>query len=44
MQIMFTEKANKIFQEVIATYHIKDDPYQSFENKYDKENNVLVKK
>jgi len=41
MQIMFTEKANKIFQEVIATYHIKDDPYQSFENKYDKENDLL---
>ena len=38
---MFTEKANKIFQEVIATYHIKDDPYQSFENKYDKENDLL---
>jgi len=41
MQIMFTEKANKIFQEVIATYHIVDDPYQSFENKYDKENDLL---
>lgn len=38
---MFTEKANKIFQEVIATYHIVDDPYQSFENKYDKENDLL---
>ncbi len=38
---MFTEKANKIFQEVIDTYHIVDDPYQSFENKYDKENDLL---
>jgi hypothetical protein len=38
---MFTEKANKIFQEVIDTYHIIDDPYQSFENKYDKENDLL---
>jgi len=38
---MFTEKANKIFQEVIATYHIVDNPYQSFENKYDKENDLL---
>ena len=38
---MFTEKANKIFQEVINTYHIVDDPYQSFENKYDKENDLL---
>jgi len=38
---MFTEKANKIFQEVIATYHIVDDPYQSFENKYDKGDDLL---
>jgi len=38
---MFTEKANKIFQEVIATYHIIDNPYQSFENKYDKTNDLL---
>jgi hypothetical protein len=38
---MFTQKANKIFQEVIDTYHIIDDPYQSFENKYDKENDLL---
>ena len=38
---MFTEKANKIFQEVIDTYHIVDDPYQSFENKYDKEDDLL---
>lgn len=39
---MFTDKANKIFQEVIDTYHIVDDPYQSFENKYDKENDLLA--
>ncbi len=38
---MFTEKANKIFQEVIDMYHIVDDPYQSFTNKYDKENDLL---
>jgi hypothetical protein len=38
---MFTEKANKIFQEVIDTYHVVDDPYQSFENKYDKEVDLL---
>ncbi len=38
---MFTEKANKIFQEVIDTYHIVDDPYQPFENKYDKESDLL---
>ena len=38
---MFTEKANKIFQEVIDMYHIVDDPYQSFTNKYDSENDLL---
>ena len=41
LRTMFTEKANKIFQEVIDTYHIVDDPYQSFENKYNKENDLL---
>lgn len=39
---MFTEKANAIFQEVIDTYHIKDDVYQSFTNKYDKENDLIA--
>ncbi|MGB0897349.1 MAG: DUF4254 domain-containing protein [Flavobacteriaceae bacterium] len=39
---MFTEKANKIFQEVIDTYHIIDDPYQGFENKYDKNTDLLA--
>lgn len=39
---MFTEKANKIFQEVIDAYHIVDDPYQSFENKYDKNTDLLA--
>ncbi len=38
---MFTEKANKIFQEVIDTYHIVDDPYQAFENKYDESTQLL---
>lgn len=38
---MFTEKANKIFKEVIHTYHIVDDPYQSFTNKYNKESDLL---
>ncbi|CAM1359395.1 conserved hypothetical protein [Tenacibaculum litopenaei] len=40
--MMFTEKANAIFQEVIDTYHIKDDVYQSFTNKYDKENDLIA--
>ena len=38
---MFTQKANAIFKEVIDNYHIKDDPYQSFENKYDKKDDLL---
>jgi len=38
---MFTESANKIFQEVIDKYHIIDDPYQSFSNPYDKEDSLL---
>jgi len=38
---MFTEKANAIFQEVIKAYHIKDDPYQSFHNPYDKDAQLL---
>ena len=39
---MFTEKANKIFQEAIDTYHVIDDVYQSFENKYDKKEDLLA--
>ncbi len=39
---MFTKKANSIFKEVIDTYHIKDDPYQFFENKYDKKDDLLA--
>ena len=38
---MFTEKANTIFQEVIDVYHIIDDPYQPFTNKYNKETQLL---
>lgn len=39
---MFTAKANKIFQEVINDYHIKDDVYQDFVNKYDKEEDLIA--
>lgn len=35
---MFTEKANKIFQDVIAKYHVINTVDQSFENPYDKSN------
>jgi len=38
---MFTEKANTIFKEVINKYHIIDDPYQPFNNKYNKETHLL---
>tara|TARA_R100001132_G_C3270891_1_gene92999 strand:- start:322 stop:945 length:624 start_codon:yes stop_codon:yes gene_type:complete len=38
---MFTEKANKIFQEVIKTYHVVDDPYQPFTNPYNKDSQLL---
>ncbi|MGC6430406.1 MAG: DUF4254 domain-containing protein [Jejuia sp.] len=35
---MFTDKANKIFQEVIAKYHEIDEVDQPFKNPYNKEN------
>ncbi len=38
---MFTEIANRIFQDVIVTYHKVDDPYQPFSNPYSKENQLL---
>lgn len=37
----FTEKAIQIFKEVINRYHIQDDPYQPFENPYDKDTHLL---
>lgn len=38
---MFTDTANTIFQEVIKDYHKIDDPYQPFNNKYDKNTQLL---
>lgn len=38
---MFTDIANNIFQEVIATYHKVDNPYQPFTNPYSKEDHLL---
>ena len=38
---MFTQNALEIFEKVITDYHIKDDPYQSFENPYDPKAEVL---
>ncbi|MBV1923559.1 MAG: DUF4254 domain-containing protein [Flavobacteriaceae bacterium] len=38
---MFSDKANKIFKEVIDTYHIEDSVDQSFSNPYSKESQLL---
>ncbi|MBQ0788863.1 MAG: DUF4254 domain-containing protein [Oceanihabitans sp.] len=38
---MFSEKANKIFQDVINTYHVLNTVDQPFTNIYNKETNVL---
>ncbi|NBT87878.1 MAG: DUF4254 domain-containing protein [Flavobacteriaceae bacterium] len=38
---MFTQNALEIFEQVITDYHIKDDPYQTFENPYDSKAEVL---
>ena len=38
---MFTSKANKLFQEVIAKYHIINTVDQPFNNVYDKDSNLL---
>lgn len=38
---MFTEKANAIFQNVIKQYHVVNTVDQPFENKYDKEEDLL---
>ena len=38
---MFTEKANKIFQDVISTYKVLNDVTQPFVNKYDKNADLI---
>lgn len=38
---MFSDKANKIFEEVIEKYHEIDSVDQEFENPYDAETNLL---
>jgi len=38
---MFTETADKIFQEVIDKYHIINNPYQTFFSPYDKDDSLL---
>ncbi|OUS02421.1 hypothetical protein A9Q86_04030 [Flavobacteriales bacterium 33_180_T64] len=39
---MFSEKANKIFQDVIEKYHVINTVDQDFSNAYDKEANLLA--
>lgn len=39
---MITENANKIFQEVITTYHIKDSVSQDFLNPYSSEDDLFL--
>src|SRR5690625_2735099 len=41
MSLMFTDKANAIFKEVIDKYHVLDDVDQTFENPYDSEKELL---
>ena len=38
----FTDKANSIFQEVIANYKVLNTVDQSFENRYNKEEDLLA--
>ena len=38
---MFSKKANAIFQDVIKTYHIKDDVNQSFSNIHDEKTHLI---
>ena len=40
--MMFSAKANKIFQEAIDTYHIKDDVSQTFSNPYNDKEELLA--
>ena len=38
---MFTDKANRIFREAIENYHILNTVDQDFENKYDKDEDLI---
>jgi hypothetical protein len=38
---MFSEKANRIFNQVIETYHIEDDVYQDFNNPFDRKDTLI---
>lgn len=38
---MFSEEANRIFQSVIETYHVKDNVDQEFKNPFDKKETLI---
>lgn len=38
---MFSEKANRIFNQVIENYHIKDNVNQAFENPFDQKESLI---
>jgi hypothetical protein len=38
---MFSEKANRIFNQVIETYHVKDEVHQEFTNPFDKTESLI---
>lgn len=40
--MMFTDKANQIFQEVISNYKVLNTVDQSFENRYNKEEDLIA--
>ena len=39
---MFSSKANSILQEVIASYKVLDSVDQPFQNKYDKDQDLIA--
>jgi len=38
---MFSEKANRIFNQVIETYHVKDEVHQEFTNPFDRTDSLI---
>ncbi|TXE21205.1 DUF4254 domain-containing protein [Psychroflexus gondwanensis] len=38
---MFSEKANRIFIQVIETYHVKDEVHQDFTNPFDRKDSLI---
>jgi len=38
---MFSEKANRIFNQVIETFHVKDEVHQDFTNPFDRKDSLI---